>query len=92
MIGPKLQSKYNISLVGECSSVSQSNIHPVFHLLFRVFLYASTFSNPIIVYIYFVLLVIIAVCILLNVIVAFFVESKFAQIFLVVILNVSFIT
>lgn len=44
-----------------------------------MFLYASRCSSPFIVYLYFVLVVIVAVCIMLNVIVAFFVESKFTS-------------
>jgi Ion transport protein len=51
--------------------------HPSF-AVDSVFLYATRCSSPYIVYPFFVLVVIIAVCVMLNVIVAFFVESKFA--------------
>lgn len=46
------------------------------HEIARVFLFAERFSQPYIVYTYFVVVVLIAVCIMLNVITAFFVESK----------------
>lgn len=46
------------------------------HEIARVFLYADQHSHPAIVYPYFVIVVLIAVCIMLNVITAFFVESK----------------
>lgn len=45
-----------------------------------VFLHANRCSSSYIVYPYFVLVVIIAVCIMLNLIVAFFVESKFPSV------------
>lgn len=46
------------------------------HEIARVFLHADRFSEPYIVYPYFVTVVLIAVSIMLNVITAFFVESK----------------
>lgn len=46
------------------------------HQIAKVFLYADRFSQPYIVYPFFVIVVLVAVCIMLNVITAFFVESK----------------
>jgi len=46
------------------------------HEIARVFLYADRFSEPRFVYPYFVVVVLVAVCVMLNVITAFFVESK----------------
>ena len=46
------------------------------HEIARVFLSASQHSHPVIVYAYFVVVVLVAVCIMLNVITAFFVEGK----------------
>ena len=47
------------------------------HEIARVYLYANRCSHPYIVYPYFVVVVLVAVCIMLNVITAFFVESKY---------------
>ena len=49
------------------------------HQIAKVFLYADRFSQTYVVYPYFVIVVLIAVCILLNVITAFFVESKYLK-------------
>lgn len=49
----------------------------------NVFLYGSRCSNPFIVYLYFIMVVTVAVCIMLNVIVAFFVETFVTQLSLV---------
>ena len=46
------------------------------HEIAKVFLNANQHSHPVIVYTYFVTVVLIAVCIMLNVITAFFVEGK----------------
>jgi len=59
------------------------------HQISNVFLYASRCSSPFVVYLYFVTLVIVAVCILLNVIVAFFVETFVNQLNLVDVGNES---
>lgn len=47
------------------------------HQIARVFLYADRYSQTYIVYSFFIVVVLIAVCIMLNLITAFFVESKF---------------
>lgn len=47
------------------------------HEIAKVFLYADRNSQSYVVYPYFVIVVLIAVCIMLNVITAFFVESKY---------------
>ena len=49
------------------------------HQIAKVFLYADRLSQPFIVYSFFIIVVLIAVCIMLNVITAFFVESKYPQ-------------
>lgn len=46
------------------------------HQIAQVFLYADRFSEPHFVYPYFVIVVLVAVCVMLNVITAFFIESK----------------
>lgn len=46
------------------------------HEIAKVFLNANQYSHPVIVYTYFVIVVLIAVCIMLNVITAFLVEGK----------------
>ncbi len=50
------------------------------HEIAKVFLYADQHSHPAIVYPFFVTVVLIAVCVMLNVITAFFVESKCKEI------------
>lgn len=49
------------------------------HEIAKVFLYADRRSQPFIVYSFFIVVVLIAVCIMLNVITAFFVESKYPK-------------
>jgi len=66
----------NFNSYGEgCITVFNVLVVNDWHQIANVFLYADRFSSPFAVYLYFVLLVIVAVCILLNVIVAFFVET-----------------